>query len=126
MNNTWCINNEYIYLVCELDLRKKIKSRHHLDVSALYAPLNNIILHFGLGFIVDFISVPVTSAFTSATSLIIIGSQLKNLIGIEYSSKGFIDSIHMLIVRLEESVYWDAILAVGCCIFLLLLRVSVC
>lgn len=115
-----------IYLVCELDLSKKIKSRHYLDVSTLYAPLNNIVLHFGLGFIVDFISVPVTSAFTSATSLIIIGSQLKNLLGIEYSSKGFIDSIHMLIVRLEESVYWDAVLAVGCCIFLLLLRVSVC
>ncbi|XP_055299974.1 sodium-independent sulfate anion transporter-like isoform X3 [Sitodiplosis mosellana] len=75
-----------------------------------------------LGFIVDFISVPVTSAFTSATSLIIIGAQLKNLLGIEYSSKGFADSVIMLIERLEDSVFWDAVLAVGCCIFLLALR----
>lgn len=72
----------------------------------------------------DFISVPVTSAFTSATSLIIIGGQLKNLLGIEYSSKGFGDSVYMLIQRLEHSVYWDAILAVGCCVFLLALRVN--
>lgn len=77
-----------------------------------------------LGFIVDFISVPVTSAFTSATSLIIIGAQLKNLLGIEYSSKGFADSVYMLLQRLEHSVYWDALLAVGCCVFLLALRVS--
>lgn len=76
-----------------------------------------------LGFIVDFISVPVTSAFTSATSLIIIGSQLKNLLGLEYSAKEFMTSIYMLIERIDQSVYWDAILAVGCCLFLLILRV---
>lgn len=77
------------------------------------------------GFIVDFISVPVTSAFTSATSLIIIGSQLKNLLGLEYSAKEFMTSIYMLIERIDQSVKWDAILAVGCCVFLLVLRVSI-
>ena len=83
-------------------------------------------LHFlALGFLVDFISVPVVSAFTSATSLIIIGAQLKNLLGIEYSSKGFADSVYMLIERLEHSVFWDAVLAAGCCIFLLALRVRI-
>lgn len=77
------------------------------------------------GFIVDFISVPVTSAFTSATSLIIVGSQLKNLLGISYSSKGFADSIYMLAMRMDDSGYWDAVLAIGCCVFLLALRVGV-
>lgn len=76
-----------------------------------------------VGFIVDFISVPVTSAFTSATSIIIVGSQLKNLLGISYSSKGFGDSLYELFMRMEDSAHWDAILAVGCCVFLLVLRV---
>lgn len=76
------------------------------------------------GFLVDFISVPVTSAFTSATSIIIIGAQLKNLLGISYSSKGFADSIYELFIKIDESQFWDAMLGLGCCIFLLALRVS--
>lgn len=76
------------------------------------------------GFLVDFISVPVTSAFTSATSIIIIGAQLKNLVGISYSSKGFADSIFELFLKIDESQFWDAMLGLGCCVFLLALRVS--
>ncbi|KAG4067313.1 hypothetical protein HA402_000304 [Bradysia odoriphaga] len=76
-----------------------------------------------LGFVVDFISVPVTNAFTSATSLIIIGAQLKNLLGISYSSKGFADSLYNLIVYIGNSQLWDGVLGLVCCVFLLLLRV---
>lgn len=75
------------------------------------------------GFIVDFISVPVTNAFTSATSLIIIGGQLKNFLGISYSSKGFADSLYNLIVYIGDSKLWDGVLGLVCCVFLLLLRV---
>lgn len=32
--------------------------------------------------------------------------------------------MYMLAMRLEDSAYWDAILAVGCCVFLLVLRVG--
>lgn len=72
----------------------------------------------------DFISVPVTSAFTSATSLIIIGAQLKNLLGINYSSKGFADSLYNLVINIGESKLWDGVLGLVCCVFLLLLRVT--
>lgn len=77
-----------------------------------------------LGFIVDFISMPVTSAFTSATSLIIIGAQLKNLLGLRYSSKGFADSLAHLVWTIGDTKLGDGILSVVCCAFLLLLRVS--
>lgn len=79
---------------------------------------------FETGFVVDFISVPVTSAFTSATSLIIIGAQLKNLFGYDLSSKEFIDSIKHLFESLNHISLGDSLLSIGCCIFLLLLRVS--
>lgn len=76
------------------------------------------------GFLVDFISVPVTNAFTSATSLIIIGAQLKNLLGIKYSSKGFADSLYELGKHAGDSKLWDGILGLSCCLFLLAFRVS--
>lgn len=78
-----------------------------------------------VGFIVDFISVPVSSAFTSATSLIIIGSQMKHLFGVDYSAKdSLIDSYHKIVEQFGKNGYWDICLSVGCCIFLLVLRVS--
>ncbi|KAG4065876.1 hypothetical protein HA402_012554 [Bradysia odoriphaga] len=75
-----------------------------------------------LGVIAEFISVPVTNAFTSATLLIVSGSQLKNLLGISYSSKGFADSLYNLLIRLDKSKLGDGLLAVFCCVFLLLFR----
>lgn len=72
----------------------------------------------------DFISVPVTNAFTSATSLIIIGAQLKNLLGIKYSSKGFADSLYELFRQIGKSNLWDGVLSIICCLFLLTFRVS--
>jgi solute carrier family 26 (sodium-independent sulfate anion transporter), member 11 len=79
---------------------------------------------FKLGFIVDFISVPVTSAFTSATSLIIIGSQLKSLLGISYTAKDFFQTIVKLVTRITELRAGDSVLGVICIVFLLSLRVS--
>lgn len=77
-----------------------------------------------VGFIVDFISVPVTSAFTSATSLIIIGSQLKNLVGFDFEAKSFWDNIIGMYENIDKTTYWDTMLSLVCCIFLLALRVS--
>ncbi|XP_055699169.1 sodium-independent sulfate anion transporter-like isoform X2 [Phlebotomus papatasi] len=75
-----------------------------------------------LEFLVEFISVPVTSAFTTATSLIIIASQLKGIFGITYSAKGFADYIIGLFGRLSEVKLGDSLLGLFCIIFLLSLR----
>lgn len=79
---------------------------------------------FKLGFVVDFISIPVTSAFTSATSLIIIASQLKGLLGIKYSSTSFADTIHQLYLHIDQLKWGDTVLSICCISSLLLLRVS--
>lgn len=78
---------------------------------------------FRLGFVVDFISIPVTSAFTSATSLIIIASQLKGLFGIKYNSSNFADTVFQLFVHIDQVKWGDTILSLLCIIFLLALRV---
>lgn len=78
---------------------------------------------FRLEFIVDFISMPVINAFTSATSIIIIVSQLKNLLGISYVSKQLIDTITELFKNYEHARWSDAILGILSVSFLLLLKV---
>ncbi|XP_023723643.1 sodium-independent sulfate anion transporter isoform X4 [Cryptotermes secundus] len=76
-----------------------------------------------LGFLIDFISTPVISGFTSAYSVIIIVSQLKSLFGLrKFKTKGFIDNISKLAVHLHETKIWDAALGIFCIIFLLILR----
>lgn len=51
------------------------------------------ILFSFLGVLIDFISVPVTVGFTSATSVIIAVSQLKGLLGLQFKSGAFIDTV---------------------------------
>ncbi|KAL3274391.1 hypothetical protein HHI36_015786 [Cryptolaemus montrouzieri] len=53
-----------------------------------------------LGFLVDFISPPVTSGFTSAISIIIIGSQIKSLFGLKIAAHSFFE----LIVSVSQNI----------------------
>lgn len=75
-----------------------------------------------LGFVVDFISVPVTTAFMSATVIIIVTSQLKNFMGISFSSSRFLDTFSELYRRFGNSVAGDMWLSLGCCSFLLAIK----
>nr|CAD7428827.1 unnamed protein product [Timema monikensis] len=75
-----------------------------------------------LGILVDFISEPVTSGFTTATSLIIIGSQMKGLLGLRFKSNGFVDNIWQLFKHAGEAKLWDCLMGISCIIALLLIR----
>ncbi|XP_055390130.1 sodium-independent sulfate anion transporter isoform X2 [Condylostylus longicornis] len=75
-----------------------------------------------IGFIVDFISDPVTSAFTSATALIVIVSQAKNLLGIRIPAKDIADTIIQLFAQIQETRLGDSLLGLACIVFLLSLR----
>ncbi|KAK9739693.1 STAS domain [Popillia japonica] len=75
------------------------------------------VLH--LGVLVDFISIPVTVGFTSATSVIIAASQLKGLLGLKFSSSGFIDNISKVFQNLHNTRISD--LSLGICSIALLL-----
>uniref|UniRef100_A0AAR5PMB3 SLC26A/SulP transporter domain-containing protein n=1 Tax=Dendroctonus ponderosae TaxID=77166 RepID=A0AAR5PMB3_DENPD len=77
---------------------------------------------FGLGFLIDFVSGPVSSGFTSAAALIIVTSQMKDLLGIEASGNTFVDTWKSLFHDIHHVRLWDTILGVICIVILLLLR----
>ncbi|CAH0770876.1 unnamed protein product [Bemisia tabaci] len=75
-----------------------------------------------LGFLVELISVPVSSGFTAATSIIIVVSQLKGLLGISYKASNFLDNFVQIAQRLPQAHYGDVLVGVTGCVSLLFLR----
>ncbi|XP_025074802.1 sodium-independent sulfate anion transporter, partial [Pogonomyrmex barbatus] len=75
-----------------------------------------------LGVLIDFISIPVTVGFTSATSVIIVVSQLKGLLGLKISSQGFIDTVTKVFQNIGNTNLWDAGMSISCITILLLFR----
>ncbi|XP_003708291.1 sodium-independent sulfate anion transporter [Megachile rotundata] len=75
-----------------------------------------------LGVLIDFISIPVTVGFTSATSVIIVVSQLKGLLGLKISSQGFLDTLTKVIQNIHSTSLWDTGMSFTCIIVLLLFR----
>jgi sodium-independent sulfate anion transporter 11 len=74
---------------------------------------------------VDFISLPVTAGFTSATSVIIIGSQLKGLLGLKFQSAHLIDQIVKICQNLKNVKFADTLLGITSIIVLLCLKVCI-
>ncbi|CAK1547239.1 unnamed protein product [Leptosia nina] len=75
-----------------------------------------------LGVLIDFISVPVTVGFTSATSVIIAVSQLKGLLGLQFKSRGFLDTVKKVVVNIPNAKLADTLLGACCIVVLLLMR----
>ncbi|XP_022704630.1 sodium-independent sulfate anion transporter-like isoform X1 [Varroa jacobsoni] len=75
-----------------------------------------------LGFIMDFISGAVISAFTSAGALTIAATQLKGLTGIKIDAEHFFEAIYQLVARCTGISWADTSLGVGCMIVLLTMR----
>ncbi|XP_047355968.1 sodium-independent sulfate anion transporter-like [Vespa velutina] len=73
-----------------------------------------------LGFLVEFVSMPVVAGFTSATSLIIACSQIKGLLGLKIHAESFLDIWKELYNNIDQTRLPDLILSC-CCIFVLLL-----
>lgn len=76
------------------------------------------------GFMVDFISAPVTSGFISATSVIIIVAQLQGLLGLKFKSANTADNLYKLLLNVTEIRPTDITLGICSMIFLLIFRVS--
>jgi len=75
-----------------------------------------------LGVLIDFISIPVTVGFTSATSVIIAVSQLKGLLGLKFESSTFLDCLLKVYQNIGNYRLNDTILGVTSIIILLMLR----
>ena len=75
-----------------------------------------------LGVLIDFISIPVTVGFTSATSVIIVVSQLKGLLGLKISSQGFLDTLTKVVRNIHKTSLWDTAMSFSCIAILLMFR----
>jgi len=77
-----------------------------------------------LGFLLDFISGPVSVGFTSAAAIIIATSQVKDILGLKVSGTKFVQVWHNIFEHIGETRRWDTALGIVCIIILLLFRVS--
>ncbi|XP_053970199.1 sodium-independent sulfate anion transporter-like [Anastrepha ludens] len=77
---------------------------------------------FQLGFLIDFVSGPVSAGFTSAASLIIFTSQLKDMLAVEAAGETLVH-MWMSIVKDFHNISWnDAALGLSSVILLLSMR----
>ncbi|KNC32051.1 hypothetical protein FF38_04835, partial [Lucilia cuprina] len=72
-----------------------------------------------MGFIFEFISTPVIKAFSSATAILVIESQIKVLLGIKYLVAGFIESVKTLSMRYQEASIGDLVMGITAIVFLI-------
>ncbi|XP_015428676.1 PREDICTED: sodium-independent sulfate anion transporter-like [Dufourea novaeangliae] len=77
---------------------------------------------FRLGFLVDFISIPVTSGFTSATSIIIIATQLQGLLGLKFKADSVVDNLVKISKNIQNVRLPDFALGLSSIAFLLFFR----
>lgn len=84
----------------------------------------SLYIFFYLGIIIDFVSGPVSSGFTSAVALLILTSQLSYILGINGGGSTFPEMIYTLFSNRKSIQLTDTALGIVCIIILLLMRVS--
>uniref|UniRef100_T1GGA7 SLC26A/SulP transporter domain-containing protein n=1 Tax=Megaselia scalaris TaxID=36166 RepID=T1GGA7_MEGSC len=70
----------------------------------------------------DFVSIQVSSGFTSACALIVFTSQMKNLLGIKAEGPTFLKMWTSIFQEIHHINWNDCFMGVGCIVFLLTLR----
>lgn len=96
------------------------------DMAVLIAFLKGCIIAllgiFHLGFLLDFISLPVITGFTSAAAINIASSQFKSLLGIPGRAESFLDALIAIFKNIHLTRYQDASLGIGTIVVLVLLK----
>lgn len=77
-----------------------------------------------LGFLVQFISLPVTAGFTTAAALQIGSVQVKSLLGLPGKSTEFLDAWVHVFANIGRTRLWDAVLGLATVAFLVGFKVS--
>ncbi|KAF4513870.1 UNVERIFIED_CONTAM: hypothetical protein B566_EDAN017197 [Ephemera danica] len=75
-----------------------------------------------LGFIVNFVSSPVISGYTWAMVIVIASSQLKGLLGLQFSSESLLETLGGVVTRISDTRTGDATLGFCCCFLLLSMK----
>lgn len=76
------------------------------------------------GFIIDFVSGPVSSGFTSAVALIIVTSQVKDILAIKVTGSTFVEQWISIFSEIKYVSVWDTVLGISCICVLLIMRVG--
>ncbi|CAB3251977.1 unnamed protein product [Arctia plantaginis] len=97
------------------------------DFAILVAFLSGVLILLlgvlNLGFLVEFISMPVINGFTNAAALQIAASQLKSFFGLQGSSGNyFAESVYNFFKNVSTAKLWEPILGSSTIIMLLLLK----
>lgn len=102
-------------------------SNYSADFAILVAFLSGVFIFIlgvlNLGFLVEFISIPVISGFTTAAALQIAASQLKSYFGLEgVSGNYFLESMENFVNNITTVKIWEVVLSTVTVIVLLLLK----
>ncbi|XP_061383535.1 sodium-independent sulfate anion transporter-like [Danaus plexippus] len=105
----------------------KYVANYSSEFAVLAAFLTGVVIiimgMLNLGFLVEFISIPVISGFTSAAALQIASAQLKSLFGLDGSAGHyFSESIINFFKNITTFVYWDSSLGLITILILVLLK----
>ncbi|XP_058806506.1 sodium-independent sulfate anion transporter-like isoform X2 [Phymastichus coffea] len=98
--------------------------QHAVLLSFLVGCVQLLMGCLGLGFLVDFVSGPVSSGFTSAVALIIVSSQVKDILGIPAQGTTFLQLWTSIARNAHQASGYDAALGLCCIGLLLALRVG--
>lgn len=79
---------------------------------------------FGLGFVIDFVSEPVLSGFSSAVAIMIFTGQIKSLLGIKAQGHTFLQVWKTILQDIQNTRLGDTVMGIICLIVLVLMRVS--
>lgn len=79
---------------------------------------------FGLGFVIDFVSEPVLSGFSSAVAIMIFTGQIKSLLGIKATGHTFLQVWKTILQDIQNTRLGDTVMGITCLIILLSMRVS--
>ncbi|XP_064071938.1 sodium-independent sulfate anion transporter-like [Vanessa tameamea] len=93
------------------------------DYAVLLCFIGGIIQLFAgivqLGFLVEFVSLPVVSGFTSAAAITIASSQIKGLLGLKFNAETFISTWRGVFYNIGRTRFEDTLLGLSCCIVLM-------
>lgn len=114
-------------------LMTSVHAQHGPDYAVLLSFLSGIIIFLcgllQLGFLIDFISVPVIAGFTSAAALTIASGQWKSLLGLTISAEhkshthaGVVDYYIDIVNYISTARWQDTVLGLVCVVTLLLAR----
>ncbi|XP_025830762.1 sodium-independent sulfate anion transporter [Agrilus planipennis] len=78
---------------------------------------------FNLGFLVDFISGPVSSGFTSAMALIVTAYQAKDILGLKLPGTTFVEVCYNIFSHITDINVWDTVMGLTSIAILVLMKV---